>query len=176
MPLVVALGVARVARADDFDPRGRHHPPAHPPGPAGPHPPAPHGPAGPAPGVSPAVLLERYTKIVLAQPGAPFPLQRLAQLYRDRDGKLDALVHDLEARVAQPGPEQYAATVALAGVDKLDGRPDAAILAYQIAAGQKPTDPVAFLALAHLYQDRGDVGPAKTHFERALALQTVAPD
>ncbi len=172
----MALGVARVARADDFDPRGRHHPPAHPPGPAGPHPPAPHGPAGPAPGVSPAVLLERYTKIVLAQPGAPFPLQRLAQLYRDRDGKLDALVHDLEARVAQPGPEQYAATVALAGVDKLDGRPDAAILAYQIAAGQKPTDPVAFLALAHLYQDRGDVGPAKTHFERALALQTVAPD
>jgi len=171
----MALTVAQAASAQDFDPRGRHHGP--------PQPPASHGAHGPAQPhattpavVSPAVLIERYVKIVLAQPGAPFPLQRLAQLYRDRDGKLDALVADLQSRAGTPGPEQYAATVALAGVDKLDGRPDAAILAYQIAIGQKPNDPVALLALAHLFQDRGDVAPARTHFERALALQTVAID
>jgi tetratricopeptide (TPR) repeat protein/HEAT repeat protein len=122
------------------------------------------------------VLIERYTKIVLAQPGAPFPLQRLAQLYRDRDGSLNALVTDLQTRAAQPGPEQYAATVTLAGVAKLDGRADDAIRTYDAAVTLKPTDPTALLALAHLLQDRGDLAASRARFEQALPLQTSAVD
>jgi hypothetical protein len=47
-------------------------------------------------------LIDRYTKIVLQQPGAPFPLQRLAQLYRDRDGNVTKLVADFEKRASPP--------------------------------------------------------------------------
>jgi tetratricopeptide (TPR) repeat protein/HEAT repeat protein len=175
VPLALALAAVGAASAQDFDPNGRHHaphPPAHPP----PHGPVPHGPATPAPGTSPAALLDRYTRIVIAQPGAPFPLQRLAQLYRDRDGALTALVADLTARAAQPGADQYAATVALAGVAKLDGRPDDAVRIYQAAITLSPRGTAAILALAHLLQDRGDVLAARGQFERALALKGVATE
>src|SRR5687767_9740217 len=104
--LSVALSLALVAphaRADDFDPRGRKKPGAPPPKPAGkpgaPTPPNPGAaPAKPGPGGRPpggtngeagqtqSALIDRYTKIVLSQPGVLFPLQRLAQLYRDKDG------------------------------------------------------------------------------------------
>ncbi len=178
LPLVLAFGSTRVAGADDFDPNGRHRsrPASHPPGghPAPQGTPA-HPPAGPD-GASPAVLLERYTKIVLAHPGVPFPLQRLAQLYRDRDGNLNALVYDLQQRAAHPGPEQYAATVSLAGAAKLDGRPDDAIRSYEAALVLRPTDATAPLALGHLLQDRGDVAQARDRFEQAYVLQIVATE
>lgn len=122
------------------------------------------------------MLIERYTKVVLAQPGAPFPLQRLAQLFRDRDGNVSALEDALKVVAARPGPDQYAATIALAGVYKLDGRPEAAIAGYEEAIAQRPTSPVAILALARLLEDRGDLAPSRSNFERALALQTVALD
>ena len=61
------------------------------------------------------VLIERYTRVVLSQPGASFPLQRLAQLYRERDGNIAKLVTDFETRAAQPGADQYAATVSPRG-------------------------------------------------------------
>ena len=180
LPLVpLALLLARAASAQDFDPNGRHRHPTPPPATHGPatHGPATHGPAAPPPATtSPAVLLERYTKIVLAQPGAPFPLQRLAQLYRDRDGKLDALIADLVTRASHSGAEQYAATIALAGIYKLDGNADAAENTYTAAIGRKPSDPTALLAYAHLLQDRGDLPLAMVSFERALELQTVQVD
>jgi len=173
--LALALAGGTVT-AQDFDPNGRHRPP-----PRAPQPSRPAGgatPAKPKPSeaVSPAVLVERYTKVVLAQPGAPFPLQRLAQLYRDKDGSLAALAQDFQKRAAQPGPDQFAATVALAGIDKLDGRPDDARKAYELAIGQKPNDPSAILALAQLLQDRGDGAAARARYEQALALQTVAAE
>jgi tetratricopeptide (TPR) repeat protein len=175
----LAVGVSTAA-AQDFDPNGRHrpgpnaHPPAHPP----PHPTPPQAAAPPKPseGVSPTILLERYTKVVLAQPGAPFPLQRLAQLYRDKDGSLDALVADFQKRAAQPGPEQYGAAVALAGIDKLDGRPDDAVRAYHAAIALQPTDPTAPLALAHLLQDRGEAEEARSLYEGVLKHQTLTVD
>lgn len=117
------------------------------------------------------MLLERYTKVVLAQPGEPFPLQRLAQLYRDRDGNLAALVADFQKRAAEPGAERYAASVALAGIQKLSGRPEDAVHTYEQSIELSPSSPVAVLALAHLLQDRGDAVAARTRFEEALALQ-----
>ena len=116
------------------------------------------------------MLIERYTRVVLSQPGAPFPLQRLAQLYRERDGNIAKLVKDFEQRAAQAGADQYAATVALAGIYKLDGRADDAIKTYEKAIALKPRRlRRRILALAHLLQDRGDVAGARTRYEQALA-------
>ena len=177
---LAALAVAPHASGQDFDPRGRKKPgagrPAQPGGrpsqPGAGRPAQPGAPANPDAGQSQTVLIERYTKIVLSQPGSPFPLQRLAQLYRDRDGKLEGLVKDFETRASATGPEQYAATVILAGIAKLDGRPDDAIRTYEKAIALKGNDAVAILALARLLQDRGDAS-ARKRYEDALALQTV---
>ncbi|HTB78603.1 MAG TPA: tetratricopeptide repeat protein [Polyangiaceae bacterium] len=170
--LAAPLAKASTAAAQDFDPHGRRHaaPPTRPspthPGGAGPSP-APEAATGPAQ----ALLIPRYTHVVLSQPGAAFPLQRLAQLYRDRDGNIAALVKDFEARSAQTGAEQYAACVALAGLYKIDGRSQDAVAAYQRAIGLKGDDAAALLALAHLHEERGELADARAGYERALALQ-----
>jgi len=117
-------------------------------------------------------LIGRYTAIVLAQPGAQFPLQRLAQLYRERDGKLDLLILDFEKRATQPGPAQWNALVALAGIYKQEARHDRAIQTYERAITEQPKSPVAMLALAHLLSDRGDRVGARKRFEQALPLLT----
>ncbi len=184
LALALALALAALdAGAQDFDPRGRKKPPAggarpggRPGGaaPGGTRPPAGSKPPGTAeaPGGSQTVLIERYARIVLAKPGDPFPVQRLAQLYRDRDGNIANLVKDFAARAAQTGAEQYAATVVLAGIYKIDGRADDAVRTYERAIAQKASDPAALTALAQLLQDRGDVSGARKRFEEAFALQT----
>jgi tetratricopeptide (TPR) repeat protein len=114
-------------------------------------------------------LIVRYTGIVLSQPGAAFPLQRLAELYRQRDGKLDALIADFEKR-AQSSDRTAAwnALVALAGIYKQDGRPEKTIETYERAIAQQPTNPVALVALAHVLAERGDTAGARRRFEQAL--------
>jgi tetratricopeptide (TPR) repeat protein/HEAT repeat protein len=160
--------------AQDFDPHGRSHPRPVPQAAAGGAHPSAGRSAPSAP--SPSLLVERYTRIVLAQPGAPFPLERLTQIYRERDGNIAKLVTDFELRAAQGGPDQYAASVSLAGLYKLDGRTHAALLEYERAAALKENDPTAILALARLQQDGGDLGPARTRYEQALPLQTAQAD
>jgi tetratricopeptide (TPR) repeat protein len=178
---VLALATAPVARAQDFDPRGRNH--GHPSG--GGHP--PHGAGHPngvprggaqsgGEGPSQSALIERYTRVVLSQPGASFPLQRLAQLYRERDGNVAKLVTDFESRAGQAGPDQYAASITLAGLYKVDGRTDDAIATYEKAMPLKSGDATAVLALARLHQDRGDLAPARSFYERALPLQSLQAD
>jgi tetratricopeptide (TPR) repeat protein len=171
--------LAQSASAQDFDPNGRHHHPqgGHPQGghPQGGHPTNPNG--GHPTGVqSPQVLIDRYTKVVLSQPGSPFPLQRLAQLYREKDGSLKNLIADFEQRAGAAGATQYAATVTLAGVYKIEGRIDDAVRTYERAIALKPSDPSAVLALAHAHQDRGDAAAARARFEQALPLQTAVTD
>ena len=193
--LATATGplAAGPASAQDFDPRGRHKPtapagkPSRPgarPGgaakpPAGARPTPPRDPAaggaGEA-GASSSVLIDRYTKIAVSQPGSPFPLQRLAQLYRDKDGNLNALVAEFEKRALVAGADQYASLVTLAGVYKIDGRAEEAIRTYEKAIALKANDSAALLALARLLQDRGDVAGARARYQQALALQTVAVD
>ncbi len=173
---VVLSGTSR-ASAQDFDPHGRHHaPPAQRPGPVHPgspgHPPSTEAATGPAQ----AQLIQRYTRVVLSQPAAAFPLQRLAQLYRDRDGNIAALIADFEGRSAQAGADQYAALVALAGLYKGDGRSQDAVAAYERAIAIKGDDAAALLALARLHEERGEPALARTGYERALALQTAQAD
>jgi tetratricopeptide (TPR) repeat protein len=185
--LAGALAVASPAGAQDFDPRGRHHgKPAAPTTPAAaPRAPAPRpggAPGAPAPetgapgGVTPAALLERYTRVVLAQPGSPFPLQRLAQLYRERDGNLAQAIAAFEARAARGDGDAFAATVGLAGLLRLDGRRQEAVAAYERAASMRPGDASPLLAMAHLTEESGDGSAARSLYERALTLQTVGAD
>ena len=60
--------------------------------------------------------------------------------------------------------------MALAGIYKQDGQHDRAIATYEKAIAQKPKDPTALLALAHVLQDRSDKAGAFTRFEQALPL------
>ena len=129
-----------------------------------------------AKGPSKDALIARYTAIVLSQPSAPFPLQRLSQLYRERDGNLKKLVEELEVRAAQPGADAWPAKVALAGIYKQDGRYEEAIKTYEGAIADRPADPAPILALAQLESDRGDKAGARGHYERALPLLKVAAD
>jgi tetratricopeptide (TPR) repeat protein len=174
--------LAPPASGQDFDPRGRKKPPTGPvkPGPGKPGPARPPGP-GPRPGnpdvgQTQTVLIERYTRALLARPGDTFALQKLAQYYREKDGNLSGLVKDFETRAATAGADQYAATVTLAGVYKIDGRPDDAIKTYEKAIALKSSDPTAILSLARVLQDRGDVPGARKRYEDALALQTTPAD
>ncbi len=113
-------------------------------------------------------LINRYTGIVLAQPGAQFPLQRLAELYRERDGDLKKLIQSFEKRAQTAGSSQWNALVALAGIYKEAGDPERAIATYEQAIAQKPGNPIALMALAHTLQERGDAAGARKRFEQAL--------
>ena len=195
--LALAAAAPALIPADahaDFDPsgRGKKKPPRPQPGPGKtgpgkpgpgrprPQPPGPHKPgkdddeskAGPGSDA----LIARYTGIVLAQPSQPFPLQRLSQLYRERDGNLKKLIEDFEKRVAAGAADASAARVALAGVYKQDGRYDDAIRTYQQAIADKPKEPGAMLALGQLEADRGNKGAARTELERALPLLKLPVD
>lgn len=189
-----SLIAPRDASAVDFDPSGRGKKKPKPPAggkPAGGKP-AGGPPASGKPGQKPAqkpdggedaktgpssdALVARYTAIVLSQPSAPFPLQRLAQLYRERDGNLKKLVEEFEKRAAAPGPDAWAAKVALAGIYKQDGRYDDAVKTYEAAIAERPKEPTAILALAQLAADRGDKPVARAQYEKALPLLKVAAD
>ena len=119
-------------------------------------------------GPSSEALIQRYTGIVLAQPGADFPLQRLLELYRERDGKLDVLIADLARRAEAGGSARYAALVAIAGLEKLEGRPERAQVAYERAIGEDAKNPIAVVALARMLNERGDKPAARARFEQAL--------
>jgi tetratricopeptide (TPR) repeat protein len=113
-------------------------------------------------------LIARYMGIVLAQPGADFPLQRLIELYRERDGKLDGLLADLDQRVASAGGSHYAALIARAGIEKFDGHPERAQASYERAIGEEPKNAIAILALARMLNERGDKQQARQRFEQAM--------
>lgn len=87
-------------------------------------------------------LIARYLGIVLSQPGAEFPLERLTELYRERDGNLEKLVAELTAR-AQVDASSYAALLALAGVYKRDAQPERAVATLQQAMARSLTTPSA---------------------------------
>jgi tetratricopeptide (TPR) repeat protein len=119
-------------------------------------------------------LIARYLGIVLSQPGAEFPLERLTQLYRERDGNLEKLVAELSERVAKDA-SPYSALLALGGVFKKDAQPERAVATYQQAISKEPTNPIGLLALAHLYVERGDKASARARFEQALPGLKDAP-
>ncbi len=169
--LLLSFG-ASTAQAD-FNPRGRGRKPrtvkttpVKKPAPAAPKP----APAAQPQQPSDDALIKRYTGIVLNQPGAEFPLQRLAELYRQRDGNIDQLITEFEARAAKAGAGQYNATIALGGIYRQANRVELAVQTYKRAVASSPQDSIGLMALARLYQDQGKTAEARQHFERALPL------
>lgn len=115
-------------------------------------------------------LIARYTALALAQPGSSFPVERLAQLYRERDGNLDALIAVFEKRTEGKSDEAWNAKLALAAVYSQAQKPDLAQQMYQRAAGERPGSPLPQLALGRLLQDRQKLPEARAAFEAALPL------
>jgi tetratricopeptide (TPR) repeat protein len=116
-------------------------------------------------------LIARYTAIVLSQPGEEFPLERLAQLYRERDGKLDALVADFERRAAASGASGLSARITLAGIYVQAGDAARAIATYDEVARTNPERAVVLLRLAELLARQGDKAAARKRLEQALLVQ-----
>ncbi len=131
-------------------------------------------PAAKGEGQSKEALIARYLGIALAQPGAEFPLERLTQLYRERDGNLEKLIAELAER-AQKDANPYSALVALGGVYKKDSQPERAVASFEQAIGKEPSNPIGLLALAHLFSERGDKAQARVRFEKALPFLKDAP-
>ncbi len=140
--------------------------------PAGP--PATEAPPGKPGAPSRDALIARYLGIVLSQPGAEFPLERLAQLYRERDGNLDRLLTDLAERVNSDAAP-FSALVALGGAYRKDGQLERATASFERAIAAEPRNPVGLLALAHLFSERGDKAGAAARYEQALPALSDAP-
>ncbi len=170
------------ARAD-FDPNGRRpHPGGNRPGtprpgttrPTTPRPGAgqPTQPEGP----SSEALIKRYMGIVLSRPSAAFPLRRLTELYRERDGDVSKLIAELEQRAAAGGADRWAAKVALAGIYRLEKRLDESIRLFREALQERPNDGEASRALADAVLESGAMAEARTLYEAALAKASAQPD
>ncbi len=121
-------------------------------------------------------LIARYTGIVLAQPGAAFPLQRLSQLYRERDGNVRGLLDELGKRAKAGGGEAWAAKVALAGLLKQEGKAAEALAAYEAAVAERPKEASTLLALAQALRESGDVARARARYEEALGRLSAQAD
>lgn len=119
---------------------------------------------------APNVLIERYLAILERDPGAEFPLERLAQLYRQRDGNLDALIAHFETRAQAPDAAGRRARVSLAGVYLHAGAPAKAEALYERALAEDPRDEVAARKLAQLLAERGDHRGARARLEPTLKL------
>lgn len=169
---VLSCGLAFSAEAlaqHDFDPSGRRH---------APRPPArPQGTARPTTGKpdkkKPASdeLIERYTKALLASPTSAFPLQKLSELYRTRDGNLDKLVRAFEALASAPaGDAQLNARIALAGVYLAASKRDEAIRVLDDLSRSHPSLATPRMMRAALAERDGDKSAARRQYEAALPL------
>lgn len=172
VPLGLGLGLWSPAASAQFHPEGRSRPKAATPAKRT----APRPASVPRPGATPPrtqgpsteALIDRYMAAALSQPGVDFPLQRLAELYRARDGKLDALIRDLEAK-AEKGSNRFAALLALAGAHRQNGDTKRAIAIYEKALGEAPDSTTAELSLARLLEEGGEREQARQHYEKALS-------
>ncbi len=168
---LLALGLASAAPAHaqaDFDPSGRRR--------------APRGAtrgrgggggAGTGEKKKPntEALIERYTKALVSNPSSQFPLQKLTELYRGRDGNLDKLVSDFERRASEAaGEDQVNVRLALAGVYLAARKRDEAARILDELTRSRPTLAAPLLMRAALAEREGDRPTARRHFESALPL------
>jgi tetratricopeptide (TPR) repeat protein/HEAT repeat protein len=157
-----------LAAAGDFNPEGRRRPTKDRPR-ATPAAPA-KVPTERAELAPPAALIQRYQSILEQDPGAAFPLERLAQLYRERDGNLDALIRYFEERAAQAGVTGRRAKLSLAGAYIHAGAPARAEALYQEVLTADPDSEIAARKLAHLLAERGDKQAARARLSPTLRL------
>ncbi|MCL2825605.1 MAG: tetratricopeptide repeat protein, partial [Polyangiaceae bacterium] len=182
MILIVAQATPALAfQPPDFNPQGRR------PQPTRPNPTRPNPNTGTQPRRPPATsvdpegpgtdaLIKRYMGIVMSRPDEIFPLRRLADLYRQRDGNLSQLVSELQSRAAGGGAEAWSAKVALGGIHRIDNRASDAIALYREALEQKPEHLGTLRALAETVLESGDLVEARVLFERVLSKTTERVD
>ena len=115
-------------------------------------------------------LIKRYTAIVMKRPHEAFPLQKLTELYRTRDGKLDKLVEEFEKRAATKGSDQFNARLAFAGIYLHAHRKADAAQLLQEAIKDKPKLATPRLMLARLAEKASDAKTARAHYEAALPM------
>lgn len=171
----------------DFDPRGRRAKKPVPQTPAAPRSQAPikpkpnaaSTPASDTQGTdakrSKEVLTQRYTSAALQQPGDAFPLQRLTELYRERDGNLAALIRDFEAKLTAE-PTHLGVLLALAWFNEAEGKADVAAGFLARAVEAHPTNPAPLLALANAHEREGKSQEVARLLQRALPLQRNAAE
>jgi tetratricopeptide (TPR) repeat protein len=146
------------------------------PNPSKPNPTTPSKSPAPRDARSSAALVARYTALALQQPGSVFPIERLTQLYRERDGDLDTLINEFTARAATNDAESWNAKLALAAILEQAAKPDQALEIYQAAAATKPASPLPHLATARLLSARGDNNGARGALEVALPMLKEGAD
>jgi cellulose synthase operon protein C len=121
------------------------------------------------------VLMARYRKVLASKPDDDFALRRLIDLYRERDGNVDALIDELEGERAQDS-DAYVPRMLLGQVYALSRRNEEARAAYTEAASLAPTEPAPQAALARLRRDAGDLDGARAALERALEHTRAAAE
>ncbi len=173
----IALSPAGAAAQDDWsltrEPRGTRPRPARPPR-GGRARPARGGPPRQAPPAAPAaetgredVLIQRYLRVLEADPRESFAFRRLLDLYRERDGNIEGLVSELSARVAADDAA-YAPRMLLGHVYRAQSRAEEARAAYRRAAELRPREAAPFVALAQLERAAGSPAEARRLYDEAL--------
>ena len=114
-----------------------------------------------------AVLIQRYMRVLEADPRETFAFHRLLDLYRERDGNIDALVRDLTQRLEADG-DAYAPRMLLGHIYKAQSRLDEARAAYEHASRVRADAAPPLVALAEIAQARSDHARARELFDRAL--------
>lgn len=117
-----------------------------------------------------AVLIERYRRLVLDQPGEAHPIERLRELVLARDGSLDALIGEWTALSEKEGVARYSALVALGALAERSGRSAEAEVHYSTATELHPERSAAWLSRARLADARGEVETAELCYRRAIPL------
>ena len=112
----------------------------------------------------------------MARPSEPFPLRRLAELYRQRDGNLDKLIAELQQRMAGGGGDAWSAKVALAGIHRINNKVDEAIALYREASRERPTEMGPLRALAEVLLDAGNLTESRQLYDQVLAKVTAQVD
>ncbi len=113
------------------------------------------------------VLIQRYLRVLEADPRQTFAFRRLLDLYRERDGNIDRLVEDLSARVAQDDTA-YAPRMLLGHVYRAQNRIEEARAAYSRASALQPNEAAPKIALAEIERAAGNAAEARRLYEEAL--------
>ncbi len=113
------------------------------------------------------MLIQRYQRVLEADPSQSFAFRRLVDLYRERDGNVERLVTELEARVAADATA-YAPHALLGHLYRAQNRLDDARRVYRRAAELRPSEAGPTVALAQLERQAGAPAEARRLYEQAL--------
>ncbi len=122
------------------------------------------------------VLIDRYRKLIIDQPGEEVPLVRLAELMRQRDGNLDQLIEELEALAkSDDATDRYGAFLSLGFFLAQQGELEGALDYVDQAIAIFPQKQAAHRFKGQLAVRMGNGEMATASFEQALSA-AVEPD